>query len=259
MLYFDSHCHLGDEAFLEDLDTAIAKAKENGVTRILTLGWDLESSKKAVEIARRFEGVYAAVGFHPENLENVSDGALEEIKVLAKDPKVIAIGEIGLDYHWFKDPKEHENQKVWLIKQIEIANELRLPVSIHARDASNDITELLKAHPAKYNGVLHCYSGSVETLKILAKLGYFFGFDGPITYKNAVTPKECVKACPINRLLVETDSPYLSPTPLRGTRNEPANIPLIVSAMADLRGLSVEEMGKQLNRNFDEMFHVKSL
>lgn len=254
--YFDSHCHLGDDAYLEDLEQVISTASNEGLTRMLTLGWDLKSSKKAVELAHRFELVYAAVGFHPENLEEVSDEALEEIKVLAQDPKVIAIGEIGLDYYWYKDPKDHEKQKVWLIKQIDLANELGLPVSIHAREASFDILQLLTEHPVKNNAVLHCYSGSVESLKSLAKLGYYFGFDGPITYKNAIVPKECVKACPIDRLLVETDSPYLSPVPLRGTRNEPKNIPIIVKTMAELRDLSIEEMTDVLNDNFRHLFHV---
>ena len=184
---------------------------------------------------------------------------MKEIEALAAHDKVIAIGEIGLDYHWFKEEADHENQKVWLIKQIDLANKLKMPVSIHARDCLGDMLALLQAHPALYGGVLHCYSGSVETMKSLAKLGYFFGFDGPITYKNAIVPKECVKACPIDRLLVETDSPYLSPTPLRGTKNTPANIPLIVSAMAELKGIGVEEMCSQLDRNFEELFHVKSL
>ena len=254
--YFDSHCHLGDDAYLEDLEQVISTASHEGLTRMLTLGWDLKSSRKAVELAHRFEHVYAAVGFHPENLEEVSDEALEEIKALAQDPKVIAIGEIGLDYYWYKDIKDHEKQKVWLIKQIDLANELGLPVSIHAREASFDILQLLTEHPVKNNAVLHCYSGSVESLKSLAKLGYYFGFDGPITYKNAIVPKECVKACPIDRLLVETDSPYLSPVPLRGTRNEPKNIPIIVKTMAELRDLSIEEMTDILNDNFRHLFHV---
>lgn len=259
MTYFDSHCHLGDAAFKDDLEAVYGRALEKGVTRVLVLGWDLTSSREAVELSKRFEGVYAGVGFHPENLEDVSDDALKEIEALAANEKVVAIGEIGLDYHWFKDPEPRLKQKEWFIKQIELANRLELPISVHARDASGDTLEILTKHPAKFGAVLHCYSGSVETLKSFSKLGYYFGFDGPITYKNAIEPKECVKACPLDRLLVETDSPYLSPVPLRGTRNEPSNIPHIVSAMADLRGISVEEMSEHLNRNFEELFHVKAL
>ena len=258
-LLFDSHCHLGDDAFVNDLEDVYQRALDHGVNRILVLGWDLKSSKQAIEIASRFDGVYAAVGFHPENLEEVSDAALKEIEMLSKHEKVIAIGEIGLDYHWYKDPSIRDNQKGWFIKQIEIANRCKLPVSIHAREAYGDMLEILKVHKPLYGSVLHCYSGSVESLKIFAKLGCYFGFDGPITYKNAIEPKECVKACPIDRLLVETDSPYLSPVPLRGTRNEPKNIVHIASMMADLKGIDVETLSEQLNRNFEELFHVKTL
>ena len=259
MKYFDSHCHLGDGAFKEDFDAVYQRALEKEVTRMLVLGWDLPSSRNAVALAKKYKNIYAAVGFHPENLDEVSDEALEQIKELAKEEKVVAIGEIGLDYHWFKDPEPRVKQREWFIKQIELANSLSLPISVHARDASGDTLQILTDHPAKYGAVLHCYSGSVETMKSLSKLGYYFGFDGPITYKNAVEPKECVKACPINRLLTETDSPYLSPVPLRGTRNEPGNIPLIVEKMAELKEISVEEMAEQLNRNFEELFHVKTL
>ena len=189
----DSHCHLNDEGLFEKRAEVIKAANEAGVSLMVCIGWDLESSKIAIQIAHEFECVYAAVGFHPENLEGVSDEALEEIKELAKDEKVIAIGEIGLDYHWFKEKAEHDNQKVWFIKQIELANELNLPLSIHARDASEDTYEILKEHPAKAGCVLHCYSGSTEMLERFAKLGCYFGFDGPITYKNAIEPKENVK------------------------------------------------------------------
>lgn len=257
--FFDSHCHLGDEAFKEDLEDVLLRAENESVNRILVLGWDLPSSKEAVQLAQRYKSVYAAVGFHPENLDEVSDDALKEIEKLSHEDKVVAIGEIGLDYHWYKEADIRERQKVWMIKQIELANKVHLPVSIHARDASGDMVELLKVHKPEFGGVLHCYSGSVETMKILAEMGYYFGFDGPITYKNAIEPKECVKACPIDRLLIETDSPYLSPVPKRGTRNEPSNIPLIASQMAELKQMSVEELMERLNKNFMELFHVKTL
>jgi TatD DNase family protein len=141
---------------------------------------------------------------------------LAQIETLAKDPKAIAIGEIGLDYHWYKEAKDHEKQKEWFIKQIDMANRLNLPICIHARDATQDTYDLLKAHPVKRSGNLHCYSGSTEMLPLFAKLGFYFGFDGPITYKNSLVPKANVKACPADRLLSETDSPYLTPTPFAG-------------------------------------------
>lgn len=259
MKFFDSHCHLTDLAFNEDLNDTLLRMEQEGVTRVLTLGWDLESSKAALALAEAHENVYCAVGIHPENIEGLDFSVLDQIETMARHPKNVAIGEIGLDYHWYKEIEQHKKQKEWFLAQIELANRLNLPASIHARDASGDMLEILQKNPIKAGAVLHCYSGSVETLKSLAKLGYYFGFDGPITYKNAVEPKRCVMEAPLDRLLVETDSPYLAPTPLRGRRNDPANIPLIVSAMAELRGLSLEEMSDQLNDNFARLFHVKTL
>ncbi|MCR5491324.1 MAG: TatD family hydrolase, partial [Bacilli bacterium] len=173
--YLDSHCHLNDETLYIELGSVLARARETGVKNILVIGWDLESSKKAIEIAEANENVYAAVGFHPENLENISEEAVLEIEKLAHHEKVMAIGEIGLDYHWFKEQADRDNQKKWFIRQIELANKLNLPCSIHARDASGDTYQLLKEHPIHASAVLHCYSGSSEMLREFAKLGYYFG------------------------------------------------------------------------------------
>ncbi len=257
MNLFDSHCHLNDERLLKEGEVVLNDAFEAGVNRMIVIGWDLPSSKKAIEIAQKHPGVYAAIGFHPENLDDVSDDALEEIERLAHEDKIVAIGEIGLDYHWFKEEDHRANQKVWFIKQIELANRVGLPISIHGRESSGDILEILKAHRPTRGGVMHCYSGSVETMKELLKLGMYFGFDGPITYKNAVTPKECVRECPLDRLLVETDSPYLPPVPHRGETNYPKYIPLIVKAMADIKGMDEGELAKLLGKNLEALFPVK--
>lgn len=250
----DSHCHLDDSAIYENRVQIIKEAKEAGVSLMITIGCDLESSKKAIEIAHEFEGVYAAIGFHPQNLENISDEALKEIKRMASDEKVVAIGEIGLDYHWFKEKSEHDIQKVWFNKQIDLANELHLPLSIHARDATEDTYEILVNNPPKYGAVLHCYSGSTEMMDKFDKLDLYYGFDGPITYKNSVVPKENVKRCPIDRILTETDSPYLTPTPFRGQLNGPKHIKEILQEMADLRGLSIKEMEFAVENNFKRLF-----
>lgn len=257
MNLFDSHCHLNDEAFGEDIAEVLARAKTSGLTRILCLGYDIPSSKKAIELASKYDIVYAAVGFHPENLEGYTLEDIREIEKLAHSPKVIAIGEVGLDYHYEKKEETGEKQRAFLIAQIELANRLNLPLSIHARDAAEDMYEVLSANPPRFGAVLHCYSGSVEMMKRFSKLDLYFGFDGPITYKNAVVPKECVAACPSDRLLIETDSPYLSPVPLRGKRNEPANVVHIFDMARSLRGIEAEEMEKQLNENFERLFHVK--
>lgn len=257
MRYFDSHCHLNDDALLAHIDEVISDAKSAGVEAIVCIGYDIASSKKAIELSHTYPGVYAAVGLHPENLEGLTLDAVDEIRKLAQDEKVVAIGEIGLDYYWYKDPETRERQKPFFAAQLELANELDLPVSIHAREATQDTYEILKAHPLKRSGVLHCYSGSVESLKEFAKLGFYFGFDGPITYKNALTPKECVKACPLNRLLTETDSPYLTPVPFRGKENGPKYIPYIVAEMAKIRETDEAELSEILWNNFQELFRVK--
>lgn len=253
----DSHCHLDDEQLFEEREQVIKSANEAGISLMMTIGCDLESSKKAVQIANEHKCVYAAIGFHPQNLENVSDKALEEIKILAKNSKVIAIGEIGLDYHWFKDLNIREKQKEWFIKQIELANELNLPLSIHAREAEEDTYEILSKNFPKAGCVLHCYSGSTEMMERYLKLGVYFGFDGPITYKNSITPKENVRRCPMDRILTETDSPYLTPVPFRGKRNEPKHIALILKTMAELKNVSIEEMEKAVANNFKALFKIK--
>ena len=257
MKYLDSHCHINDDALYPIRDELISRAREAGVGYLLVIGWDVESSKKAVEIAHEYEDIYAAVGIHPENLDGINEDSLKQIDELAHDDKVVAIGEIGLDYHWFHEKEHHELQKVWFIKQIELANKLNLPISIHAREASGDLLEILKNHPVNRSGVLHCYSGSPESLKEFAKLGFYFGFDGPITYKNAVEPKESVKACPMDRILTETDAPYLTPVPFRGKQNEPAYIPHILAQMASLKEVEENQMAEQVKKNFEKLFSVE--
>jgi TatD DNase family protein len=226
---------------------------------MLCVGWDLESSRKAIEIAHESDGVYAAVGIHPENLEGAEESDLALIEEFAKDPKVIAIGEIGLDYHWVKDPEARESQKRWFIRQIELANAVGLPCTIHARDSVEDAISILKEHPVAKGASLHCYGGSVEQMDIALKSipNIYFGFGGPITFKNARVPKEAAAHCSADRILSETDSPYLSPEPFRGTTNESERIPLIVLSMAKLRGIPAEEMSAQLLANFRRLFHVE--
>jgi TatD DNase family protein len=257
MILVDSHCHLNDDALFSSRDELIKKSIEHNVKYFLCVGWDVESSKKAIQIAHEYNDVYAAVGLHPENLDGVDDNSLRIIKELAKDPKVKAIGEIGLDYHYFKDGQVRAKQKEWFIKQIELANELSLPVSIHARDASQDTYDILKSHPLKQKGVLHCYSGSLEIMKLLIPLGFYFGFDGPITFKNAQEPVKNVIACPLDRLLTETDSPYLTPVPFRGTTNNPSHICEIIQKMAELRSVNENTLADQVLNNFKNLFHVE--
>ena len=252
---FDSHCHINDKDI--DAKAAVEAARNAGVDFLLVIGWNLESSKKAVELAQEYPEVYAAVGIHPENYDEETFDSLKEIELLAKHPKVVAIGEIGLDYHWKNDDETKENQKIWFIKQIDLANKLGLPVSIHGRDASEDLYNILKEHQIVNGFVLHCYSGSVEMMKKFDTLGAYYGFDGPITYKNAITPKECVKQCLIDHVLIETDSPYLSPVPYRGQQNEPKNVDEVFKTVADLKATNPDELALQLNKNLESLFKVK--
>lgn len=253
----DSHCHLNDEHIYSDRKEIIERAISIGVDTFLVVGWDLPSSKLAISIANEFPNVYASVGIHPENLDDISDEMLKEIEELAQNKKAVAIGEIGLDYHWYKEKSEHDNQKMWFIKQIELANKLHLPLSIHAREATEDTYTILKEHTPLYGAVLHCYSGSKEMMDKFLSLGLYFGFDGPITYKNAITPKECVVHCPLDKILTETDSPYLPPVPFRGQRNEPSHIKEIFKQMALLKNIDEERLEKQIESNFSKLFHVE--
>lgn len=255
---FDSHCHINDGILYEDRKEIYERMKQKGVKGALCVGWDLESSLKAVSIAHEFDGCYAAVGIHPENLEGVKESDLERIEELAKDDKVVAIGEIGLDYHWEKDPLRRARQKDFFVWQIEIANRLSLPITIHARDALQDTFDILLSHPVKMNFSLHCYSGSLEMMKAFSKnFDCYFGFDGPVTFKNALSPKQNAANCPMDRLLLETDAPYLTPIPYRGKTNEPSFLTYIAEEIAKLRGISVKELIGKTDENVCRLFHVE--
>jgi TatD DNase family protein len=256
-MMLDSHCHLNDDQLFGDRSQYIDEARRRGVGVLLVVGWDVESSKKALQITHEYTNVFAAVGIHPENVDGASVNDLKIIKEMTKDPNVLAIGEIGLDYHWVKEKSERERQKDWFIKQIDLANEIGLPVSVHAREATQDTYDLLKAHPVRKSGVLHCYSGSTEMVPEFAKLGFYFGFDGPITYKNSTIPKENVRKCPLNRILSETDSPYLPPVPYRGQINQPSHIVEIVKQMAFLRETDPKIIENAILFNFEKLFHVE--
>ena len=255
-MIFDTHCHLNSEELYERLEEVLESAKKVGVDKFLVVGWNKESSFKAVEIAHRYEGIYAAIGFHPTDIDDVSDDDYNETMALVNDPKVVAVGEIGLDYHWVKDPIQREKQKEWFIKQINFANEHKKPISIHNREAFEDCLKILKEHKPMFSGVMHCYSGSVELLKDVLDLGLYIGLDGPLTFTNAKTPKEVCEEVPLNRLLVETDSPYLSPHPLRGTVNEPKNIALVIDEITRIKGLSKKHILDVIHQNSCELFKV---
>ena len=256
-MIFDTHCHLNDEKLLPNVDEIIESAKKVGVNRFLVIGWDKESSLTAIKLAERFDCVYAAIGFHPENIFDATEEDFQETMAYIGHPKVVAVGEIGLDYYWTKDPIKRELQKEWFIKQIDFANEHHKPISIHNRDAFMDCLSILKEHRPLYSGVMHCYSGSVELLKDVLDLGLYIGLDGPLTFLNAKTPKEVCEVVPLDRLLTETDAPYLAPHPLRGTVNEPKNLVLVVDEITRLKGLSKKHIMDVMYNNALTLFNIK--
>ena len=256
MKIVDTHCHLNDEALYKDLDSVIFRARQAGVEKMVVVGWDEASSKLAIEIAEQYDFIYAVIGFHPENVFDIDDKILYDTLKLYKHPKVVGIGEIGLDYHWTKDPDKREIQKEYFIKQIKFANEAGLPISIHSREAFADTLEILKQYPPLHSGVMHCYSGSAENIQDIINLNLYIGLDGPVTFTNAKTPKEVAAEVPLEKLVVETDCPYLSPHPLRGTVNEPANICLVIDAIADLKQMSKKHLLEIVYDNSCRLFNL---
>lgn len=256
-MIFDTHCHLNSEELCNNIDEVIASAKVVGVDKFLVVGWDIKSSYLAIELANKYPEIYAAIGVHPTDIDGVTDEDFDKLMTHVNDPKVVAIGEIGLDYHWIKDPEQREKQKQWFIKQINAANLYKKPISIHNREAFGDCLAILKEHKPLYGGVMHCYSGSVELLKDVLDLGLYIGLDGPLTFTNAKTPKEVCEVVPLDRLVVETDSPYLAPHPLRGTVNEPKNIALVIDEIARLKEESKKHIIDVLYKNSCRLFGIE--
>ena len=256
MKIIDTHCHLNDPTLYQDLDNVISRALKAGVEKMIVVGWDEESSELAIKLAETYPFIYAIIGFHPENIFDIDDNKLYSLLNRCSHPKVVGIGEIGLDYHWTKGIDKRELQKEFFIKQIEFANQHELPISIHCRDALADAISILKEHKPLYGGVMHCYSGSVENLNDIINLNLHIGLDGPVTFTNAKTPKEVAANVPLDRLVVETDCPYLTPHPLRGTVNEPSNISLIVDAIADIRQMSKKHLLDILYKNSCDLFKL---
>ena len=256
MKIIDTHCHLNDETLFKDLDNVINRARNAGVDKMIVIGWDEASSKLAIRIAEQYDFIYAVIGFHPENVFDINDEILYKTLELYKHHKVVGIGEIGLDYHWTKEPEKREIQKQYFIKQIDFANKVGLPISIHSREAFKDTLEILKNHKPQHGGVMHCYSGSVENINDIINLNLYIGLDGPVTFTNSKTPKEVAAEVPLEKLVVETDCPYLSPHPLRGTINEPSNISLIVDEIANIRQMSKKHLLDVLYQNSCELFNL---
>ena len=254
-LIFDTHAHYDDAQFDADREALLSAMPENGVGLILDPGCDLESSRAAIALAEQYPHVYAAVGYHPENCAPYTDADLDILRRLAQHPKVVAIGEIGLDYYWEQNPPKEFQQAVFRA-QLALARELDLPVIVHDREAHADCLAIVKEFPG-VRGVFHCYSGSVEMARELWKLGWYTGFDGPVTYKNARKTVEVAAEVPLERLLLETDSPYMAPVPVRGTRNDSRNIAHIAAKIAEVRGMTADEVIRIAADNGKRLFGIK--
>ena len=252
--FIDTHAHLYDERYEDDRAEMIARAAEAGVTQIISMGDTMAASAQVIADAERYPTLYAAVGVHPESACVLTDTEREQLLAWAKHPKVVAIGEIGLDYYWEKDPKVRAVQRGLFVTQLGIARAAGLPVCIHDREAHGDTLAILQAEGRDLAGVLHCYSGSLETARELWKLGYYIGIDGPLTFKNAGKLPAIVREAPQERLLIETDSPYLAPVPKRGKRNEPAYVTFVAAKIAELRGESVEEVARYTTENARRLY-----
>ena len=250
---FDSHAHYDDEQFDTDRAELLGSFKEKGISGVVCCGVNIETSQFAVDLSHKYGFMFSAVGFHPLDNEEYRDGDLETIKRLAQDEKCVAIGEIGLDYHYEKESRE--SQLVLLRKQIELANELDMPVIIHDRESHEDTLNILKELRPK--GVVHCFSGSVEMAKEIIKLGMYIGLGGAVTFKNAVKPCEVAKFVPDDRLLIETDAPYMTPVPFRGKRCTSLHIPYTAEKIAELRGVTPQEILDLTDKNARILFAIK--
>lgn len=249
---FDTHAHYNDKAFNEDRTKLLDSFTESGILGVINCGTDIEESKNSIALSKEYDFMYCAVGFHPEEISKATENYIDEIKKLASHKKCVAIGEIGLDYYWVKDNKE--DQKRIFTEQVILANELNLPVIIHSRDAHNDTLEILKKYKPK--GVLHCFSGSVEVMKEVLKLGMYIGLGGAVTFKNARVPLEVAKELPLERLLLETDCPYMSPVPMRGKRNQSTYISFVAEKIAEVKNLTKEEVLATANNNAFKLFNI---
>lgn len=259
MKLFDSHCHLNDEKYNEDRKELIENLRKQGVKRLVTAGYSIESSKQAINLSKEYDFIYATIGISPNDVPKTLkdlDKDLNNIKDLYKEgEKIVAVGEIGLDYYWNTENKEI--QKEAFKRQIELANNLNLPIQIHTREAIADTLEILKDNKVNRKGIFHCCPFNRELVKEGLKLGFYISFAGPTTFKNSKNAVEIIKMVPYDKMLVETDSPYLSPEPFRGKRNDPSRVQYIIKKIAEVKEKSFEEIEKMVYENANTIFNLK--
>lgn len=254
-MLIDSHCHLDDQRYESDREVIITRARAAGVEHFVTIGCDLETSRAAVTLAQQNRLISATVGVHPHEVKLIQPGWYDELRLLAQGKCVVAYGEIGLDYHYDHSPRDV--QRTRFREQVQLARELRLPIVIHTREAQEDTIAILKEEKAgELGGVFHCFSGDAWLAKDALDLGFYLSFSGVITFQNAVMLRDIVKTVPVDRILIETDSPYLTPAPHRGKRNEPAYVRFVAEKIAELHGMSIEQVEEATTRNARRLFRI---
>ena len=254
-MLFETHAHLNAKEFDEDREEVIARARENGVSTIVNIGFNAETIPTCMELAEAHDFIYAVIGWHPQDAKDMTDEHLEWIEELSRHPKVVGLGEMGLDYYWDTSPKDVQAEV--FRKQIRLARKLDMPIIIHNRDAHQDVLTILKEEKAAdVGGIMHCFSGSWETAKLALDMNFYISFGGPLTFKNAKQPKEVAAKVPQGKLLIETDCPYLTPHPFRGKRNESGYVRYVCEEMANIRGLSYEEMAQITTDNAKRLFRL---
>ena len=260
MEFFDSHSHYNDEKFDQDREQIIEETYKSGVTKFVCAGYNIPSSIKALEISKKYEFIYSICGISPNDIPQSEEELWKEIAEISKivtDNKgknLVAIGEIGLDYYWNKENKELQKQA--FVKQIELANKLELPIVIHSRDASVDTIQILKENPVSKKGIFHCCQLNQEMIRQALELGFYISFAGPITFKNSKNAEDVVKMVPMDKILIETDSPYLSPEPNRGKRNDSRNVKIVAQKIADFKNITIEEVAKITYENAMKIFEI---
>ena len=253
-MYFDTHTHLDDEKFDIDREEVIAYLKENRVSLAVNIGSDFASSQASISLAEQHEFIYACIGVHPGSVGEMTEQDLEKLERLARHEKVVAIGEIGLDYHY--DGPDRKTQQYWFDKQLNLAKKMNLPYVVHDREAHADTLDIIKKS-GYFRGVMHCFSGSVEMAKILLDLGFYISIAGQVTFKNAAKVRDVASFVPVERLLIETDSPYLTPEPFRGKRNNSANVAYTCAKIAELKGMDAEELARITLENGKNFYGIR--
>ena len=254
-MIFDTHAHYDDDAFDEDRDVLLAGLKAQNVEYIVNVGASMASSERSVRLAEKYPFVYAAVGVHPDEVGELDEEKLLQLKRWTENPKVKAIGEIGLDYYW--DKEKHDLQKHWFMRQMELAHEVKLPMIVHSREAAKDTLDMvIAAKPLDLEGIIHCYSYSVEQAREYLNMGYYLGLGGVLTFKNAKKLKEVAEYAPLSQIVLETDCPYLAPTPYRGKRNDSSKILYVAQELADIKQMPIEEELRITNENGRKLYHI---